>query len=108
LSVVGRAPGIVPLSHWGTVRREGNGRRRNERIIQCLRDILWKTCAKSSALWREYDAIVEAGPGLSHRRLGKRRGNAARPDHKLAIEANCTRRADEWQAAGPHGNTLPQ
>jgi hypothetical protein len=61
LSVVGRAPGIVPLSHWGTVRREGNGRRRNERIIQCLRDILWKTCAKSSALWREYDAIVEAG-----------------------------------------------
>lgn len=34
LSVVGRTPGIVSLSHWGTVRREGNGRRRNERIIQ--------------------------------------------------------------------------
>jgi hypothetical protein len=43
LSVVRRAPGIVSLSHLGKVRREGNGRRRDERIIQCLRDILWKT-----------------------------------------------------------------
>lgn len=59
LNVLSGVPGVVSLGH-GTVRKEENGRRRNERIMQCLPDILWKTSAKSSALWHEYDAIRTA------------------------------------------------
>jgi hypothetical protein len=57
LSVVPRGTGVVSLGH-GKVRKEENGRRRNERIIQRLRDILWKTSAKSSALRHKYDGSL--------------------------------------------------
>ncbi|WP_244553507.1 hypothetical protein [Nitrobacter vulgaris] len=60
LSVVGRTPGIVSLSHWGDSPQGGKRTQTQRTNHSSLRDILWKTCAKSSALWREYDAIVEA------------------------------------------------
>jgi hypothetical protein len=51
-----------------------------------LRDILWKTWAKSSALWREYDAIVEADRGLDVTGgFANVEEMPARLDHKLAI-----------------------
>ena len=56
LSVLAEVLGIVSLGHE-KVRKEVNGRRRNERIMRCLPDILWKTSAKSSASWRKCDAL---------------------------------------------------
>jgi hypothetical protein len=44
------------------VRKEENGRRRNERIMQCLPDILWKTSAKSSGFAAKMRRSSQTGP----------------------------------------------
>ncbi|GAB1715637.1 MAG: hypothetical protein NTAFB05_06790 [Nitrobacter sp.] len=63
LNVLSGARGVGSLGH-GRVRKEENGRRRNERIIQRLLDILWKTSAKSSTLRHECDAFSKDAPPM--------------------------------------------
>jgi hypothetical protein len=78
------------------VRKEENGRRRNERIMQCLPDILWKTSAKSSGFAAKMRRSSQTGPrptaypGNSHypvqRAQHPRRIAAKRFDVEQAIE----------------------
>jgi hypothetical protein len=100
LSVVGRTPGIVSLSHWGTVRREGNGRRRNERIIQAC-GIFCRKPARSPVLcgvnmtpmWKQAAGLGLTGGFANVAEMLRRLITSVRSKQTVLA-----------QAAGPHGN----